>query len=178
MSGSMAYIYRRLKVQKQYDNAPSIFRIPLLAVSPEMSVRFPPQALEGTLSVCHEDKPDSQKSARWEASYDFHTVAAGDNMELFVQYHTLGEFLKRREHGSSFTFETFLPTDDLFLWVLMPENQPYAGFNITRHPDGRPEKTEPVKVVTEYLAADYTVLAFKLQAVQPGYTYTVSWFYK
>src|SRR5262249_37922942 len=143
-----------------------------------MWVRFPPQALEATLRVGHENNADPEKSARWEASYDFRTVAAGEHAELFIQYHTLGEFLNRGEHSSSFSIETFLPTADLFLWVLMPEGEPYAGYNVTRHANGRPEKTEPVKVVTEYLGTDYTVLAFKLQAVQPGYTYTLSWFYK
>jgi predicted acylesterase/phospholipase RssA len=178
LSGSIAYIYRRLKVQKQYDNAPPVFRVPLLAVSPKMWVRFPPQSLDATLRVSHEESADSQKSSRWEVSYDFRTVPTGEHRELLVQYHTLGEFLNRREHGSSFSFQTYLPTDDMFLWILMPEGEPYTAFHITRHPSGRPEKTEPVKVVTEYLAADSAVLAFKLQAVQPGYTYMVSWSYK
>ena len=37
---------------------------------------------------------------------------------------------------------------------------------------------EPVKVVTEYLAEDSTILAYKLLSVKAGYTYEVTWFYK
>jgi hypothetical protein len=35
-----------------------------------------------------------------------------------------------------------------------------------------------VRVVTQYLAEDYTILAFKLLALDAGYTYEVTWFYK
>jgi hypothetical protein len=37
---------------------------------------------------------------------------------------------------------------------------------------------ERVKVVTEFLADDYSILAFKLLALKPGYAYEVQWFYK
>src|SRR5262249_10308217 len=95
MSKSIAYIYRRLKVQKQYDNAPSIFRVPLLARNAKTAVRFPPQALEATLSVYRDEILPTEKSSRWEAGYDFNPVAAGEHRELFVKYHTLGQFLPR-----------------------------------------------------------------------------------
>jgi hypothetical protein len=36
---------------------------------------------------------------------------------------------------------------------------------------------EGVKVVTEYLADDFTILAFKLLSVKPDYVYEVQWFY-
>jgi hypothetical protein len=43
----------------------------------------------------------------------------------------------------------------------------------------RPYQTaEAVRVVTEYLANDHTILAFKLLALKPGYVYEVSWVYK
>jgi hypothetical protein len=35
-----------------------------------------------------------------------------------------------------------------------------------------------VKVVTEYLGDDYTILAFKLLALKAGYTYEITWFYR
>ena len=33
-------------------------------------------------------------------------------------------------------------------------------------------------MVTEYLADDYTILAYKLLALKPGYIYAVQWYYK
>ena len=35
-----------------------------------------------------------------------------------------------------------------------------------------------MKVVTEYLAEDYTILAFKLLSLEAGYTYEITWFYQ
>jgi hypothetical protein len=43
---------------------------------------------------------------------------------------------------------------------------------------GEPKTAEAVCVVTEYLATDYSILAFKLLSLKPGYTYEVSWVYK
>ena len=37
---------------------------------------------------------------------------------------------------------------------------------------------EEVKLVTEYLAEDSTILAYKLLSVDAGYTYEVTWYYK
>lgn len=34
-----------------------------------------------------------------------------------------------------------------------------------------------MNVVTRYLAQDYSILAFKLLALKPGYTYELTWFY-
>ena len=47
-----------------------------------------------------------------------------------------------------------------------------------RYETGKPEATENVKLVTEYLADDSTILAFKLLALKPGYTYEITWFYR
>jgi hypothetical protein len=64
------------------------------------------------------------------------------------------------------------------MWVLMPRGREYQDFRIRRHETGKPEKAEAVHVVTEYLAKDYTILAFKLLALKPGWTYEVNWVYK
>jgi hypothetical protein len=53
-----------------------------------------------------------------------------------------------------------------------------SSFRIIRYKTGKPEEVEAVKVVTEYLAEDFTILAFKLLSLKPGYTYEVSWSYQ
>jgi len=35
-----------------------------------------------------------------------------------------------------------------------------------------------VKIVSEYLADDYTILAFKLLSLKAGYTYELTWLYR
>jgi hypothetical protein len=37
---------------------------------------------------------------------------------------------------------------------------------------------EAVRVVTEYLAEEYTIIAFKLLSLDSGYSYEVSWTYR
>jgi hypothetical protein len=49
---------------------------------------------------------------------------------------------------------------------------------LIRHETGKPETAENVKLVTEYLAEDFTILAFKLLALKAGYTYEITWFYR
>ena len=63
-------------------------------------------------------------------------------------------------------------------WLLLPKGREYGSFHLVRYETGKPETSEAVKIVTEYLADDYTILAYKLLAVPAGYTYEVTWFYK
>jgi hypothetical protein len=60
----------------------------------------------------------------------------------------------------------------------MPRGREYGSFRISRHEIGKPEKTEAVHLVNEYLGDDFTILAFKLMALKPGWTYVVTWVYK
>jgi hypothetical protein len=41
-----------------------------------------------------------------------------------------------------------------------------------------PDKVEPVRVINEFLADDYTILAYKLLSEKAGYTHEVTWYYK
>jgi hypothetical protein len=54
----------------------------------------------------------------------------------------------------------------------------YRDFHISRHETATPEKAETVHLVTKYLAEDSTILAFKLLALKPDWTYEISWVYK
>jgi hypothetical protein len=42
----------------------------------------------------------------------------------------------------------------------------------------KPENVEAVKVATEYLAEEFTIIAFKLLSLKSGYTCEVSWTYR
>jgi hypothetical protein len=61
-------------------------------------------------------------------------------------------------------------TAEVIRWFLMPRGKEYKDFRILRYPAGKPEKAEKVKVVTEYLAEDFTILAYKLMSTKAGYT--------
>jgi len=63
-------------------------------------------------------------------------------------------------------------------WILIPKGREYRSFRVARYKTEEPDKLEPVRIVTEYLAEDYTILAYKLLSVKAGYTYEVTWYYK
>ena len=170
-----------LKVLKQPDYAGNNpFDIHLLPTSPRMAVRFPPQQLHPKLRMCKvkSSVPDRKEKCRWRASYDFQNVPAGDFVDLIVEYQSDGEYLQHGESSTAMVYPVLVETAELTTWILMPEGKEYRNFRIIRHKTENPEKVEAVKVVTEYLAEDSTILSFKLLSLKPGYTYEVSWSYK
>jgi hypothetical protein len=178
--GSLAFCYRRLKVLKQPESAGNhVFHVDLLATSPQTAVRFPTQQLQPKLSMSRmEDAPPDQKNYRWRASYDFQHVPAGEFVDLLVEYHSPGQYLQRGENGTALVFPIRATTAELTTWIFMPEGKEYQSFGIIRYETGKPEKAETVKLVTEYLADDFTIIAFKLLSLKAGYTYEVSWTYR
>jgi hypothetical protein len=174
------YAYRRLRVVRQPEKAGSdFFHIRLAPTSPKTQVRFPNQQLQTKLRMSPvQNSVPVQKSCRWEASFDMRTVPAGDLVDLIYECHSPGDFLQRGEYSTVITFEVQVETAELTRWILLPEGKEYRNFRLTRYEKGKPDKVEAVKMVTEYLADDYTILAYKLLALKPGYIYSVQWYYK
>lgn len=125
-----------------------------------------------------ESSVPGQEECRWEASFDFRGVPAGEFIDLVLEERSPGQYLKRGPNGSALTFLVQSETAELTMWLLMPRGREYRNFRIGRYETGKPETTEAVRVVTEYLADDSTILAFKLLALKPNWTYEVSWVYK
>jgi hypothetical protein len=63
-------------------------------------------------------------------------------------------------------------------WVLLPKGKEYGDFRLIRWQTVAPGATEDVELVSQYLAEDSTILAFKLLALKPGSTYKLTWQYK
>jgi hypothetical protein len=177
---SLVFGYRRLKVVKLPENARNnLFSVSLLATSPTTAVRFPSQQLQPNLSMTRrEDAAPDQKEYHWRASYDFQHVPTGEFVDLLVEYHSPGRYLQPGGKGTTLVFPIRAQTGELTTWILMPEGLKYGSFRIIRYATGKPEQVESVKVVTEYLADDFTILAFKLLDLKSGYTYEVSWTYQ
>jgi hypothetical protein len=177
---SLLYVYHRMKVFKKPENAGNNnFRFRLLPTSPLAQVRFPPQQVPAKVRMCPvESSVPGQKECRWEASFDFEKVPAGDHVDLIVEEFTPGQFLHRSETSTTLVFDTQADTAEMTRWILLPKGKEYRNFRIVRYKTGKPDTVEPVRIVTEYLADDYTILAYKLLSVDAGYTYEVTWYYK
>lgn len=179
-AGGLVTGYRRLKVSKLPDNAgKNILRVDVLAISPKTVVRFPPQQMQAKLYMKPlESTGASQKSCRWQISYNLQHLPPGDFVDVIYEHQSPGQFLQRGENGTAMSFQIVADTAEFTTWVLMPEGREYQSFRIVRHPVDHPEKVEHVKVVTEYLAEDHTIIAFKLLSLDGGYVYDLSWHYK
>jgi predicted acylesterase/phospholipase RssA len=179
-SSSPVYGYRRLKIHKLPENtANNIFRFRLLPTSPMALMRFPPQQLRPKLRMCRADGPvPGEKECHWEASVDFRRVPAGDHVDLIYEHLSPGEFLRHSEGSTTVSAEIRAKTAELTRWILLPEGEEYRRFRLIRYETGKPETAEAVKIVTEYLAEDNTILAYKLLSLKPGYTYELTWYYE
>jgi predicted acylesterase/phospholipase RssA len=179
-STSLVYGYRRLKVIKRHDSpGNNLFRIDVLATSPRTQVRFPQQQLQPQLRISRlESVALAEKQCRWQASWNFEKVPAGEYVDLIYEHYSPGVFLRSGDGFASVAIPMQVDTAEVTRWFLMPERKEYKNFRILRYPTGKPETVELVKVVTEYLADDFSILAYKLMSVKAGYTYEVTWYYK
>jgi predicted acylesterase/phospholipase RssA len=177
---SLSFGYRRLKVSKLPEiDGDNFFYVNLIANDPKTAVRFPPQELLPKLRRSNLDNAGpSEKKCRWQASYDFQQVPAGESVDLIVEYYSPGQYLQRSESGTVLPFLIRTPTAEFTLWIMLPAGKEYKSWSVVRYPQGKPQNVERVKVVTEYLADDFTILAFKLLALKPDYMYKVQWYYK
>jgi predicted acylesterase/phospholipase RssA len=179
-SSSQVFGYRRLKVLKKPDNTDhNIFRVRCLVTHPEAQVRFPQQRLQARLRrSAVEVGAGGEKKRHWEASYDFHRVPAGEFVDVFYEHLSPGEFLEVRDGATSIHVVCQADTAEVTRWILMPEDKEYRKFRILRYKTETPDRVEPVQIVTEYLADDLTILAYKLLSIEGGYTYELTWYYK
>jgi hypothetical protein len=179
-AGSMLYSYRRLKVFKKVEQPRNqIFRLPLLATSPLTQVRFPAQQLQGRLRKCNvTTSSPEQQQCHWEVDFDFERLPAGEYVDLIVEGMSPGQYLRRGDISTTLSFDVAIETAEMTRWILLPKGREYRNFRLIQYKTGKPDKIEPVRIVNEYLADDYTILAYKLLSVDPGYTHEVTWYYK
>jgi predicted acylesterase/phospholipase RssA len=177
---SLLYGYRRLKVQKNPDNASNNrFRVSVLAISPETQIRFPPQQLKPKLYSRKLASSNAEENlVHWEVEVDFLRVPPGDAVDIIYEHLSPGLFVRDSVRSSTLAFEVEAETAELSRWILLPEGKEYQRYHLIRYPTGRPQASEHVQVVTEYLAKDFTILAFKLLSLRAGYTYEITWFYR
>jgi hypothetical protein len=174
------YGFRRLKVWKlREETGNNLFRVRLLPTSPLTQVHFPPQELQPKLLVHREEYgADGAKHCRWEMSVNCAKVAPGDLVEILEEHLSPGDFVYDNGGSATLTFEPVATTAELIRWILMPEGREYRSHRLVRYKKGKPETMEVFKFATEYLEKDYSILAFKLLALDPGYVYELTWYYK
>jgi hypothetical protein len=174
------YGYRRVRVVKQQEGARNAnLRVQLIPQSAQLEARFPAQQLQPTLRRAKlKGAGADQDHYVWEMACDFQKVPTDAAMDVVVEYSSRDAVQRESETGHTLSFAVQAETAEKILWLLMPEGKEYRSWSLIRYETGKPDTVETVKPVTEYLASDYTILAFKLLALKPGFTYEVRWTYK
>lgn len=177
---SIVYGYRRLKVRKEADNAGNhTFRTSVLALSADTQVRFPPQQLAPKLySRTVGTSGQGDRQVHWEIGVDFRKVPPGESIDVIYEHTSPGLFLRDGVGSTTLGFEVELETAELTRWLLLPQGREYRSFQLVRYPTGKPESSEQVRLVTQYVSEDNSILAFKLLALKAGFTYEITWAYR
>ena len=179
-AASYLYGYRRLQVRRDPMNIHEHdVRASVLGQSAETQVRFPAQQLRPRLYARPAGvSPDGEKLTYWEVGVDFRAVPSDEAAEIIYEHISPGRFLREGVGSVTMAFDIEAETIELSRWLLMPEGKEYSRYQIIRYKMGNPEFPENVKVVTQYVSEDRTILAFKLLGLDPGYTYELTWFYR
>ena len=175
---SRAVFYRRFRVVKQADNTGNnLFRFRALGRDAKMEFRFPRQQLQPKVckSCATENSPSAEKECQWEVIYDFQQVLPGEPVDLLIEDLRSGGSVQNNEESTAISFPARTDMAEMTVWVLMPAGKEYRSFRILRKGQG---KVEEVKVASEYLAEDSTILAFRLLSVKANCTYELQWYYK
>jgi hypothetical protein len=178
-TSSWLNIIRHMRVVKRpaSDGKPS-FRVHLLTSNPKVEVTFPQQQLSAKLRVSRDKMAGGHMSSTWELAYDFSKVPAGDVVDVTYKMLSVGNSWQSGKDLSAVHFPVRTPVAELNIWILMPAGKQYRQYSMIRYPTSKPDTVEEVKLVTEYLAEDATILAFKILSLQAGYTYELRWLYK
>ncbi len=116
-----------------------------------------------------------EKKCHWESIFDFQQVLPGESVDLLMDNQTTGHIVQHTEASATVPIPVRTETAELTVWILLPAGKEYRSFRILRKGQG---KVEEVKVASEYLADDSTILAFRLLSMKPNYLYELQWFYK
>jgi hypothetical protein len=178
---SRIHHFRRLLVSHDPEKTENtVFRWPLLTLDPQANIRFPRQQLQPRLRKCAEAESLAlgDLDHRWEASFDFRNVPAGDRVDLIVEYQSAGLFLQHGDDSITVPLNVRGATAEITVWILMPEGRQCTDFHVIRYRKTGRRKVEAVKPDTVYMATDSTILAFTLLSLDSGYNYEVSWNYR
>jgi hypothetical protein len=176
---SYAYHSRRLLVAKSAENVDNhVFAWRLLPRDPRAVFRFPHQEIRPTLQKCLDPTVTADdRSARWQANYDFHNIPAGQQVDLVAEHQGGGRYLEDNADSTTVPLNVQADTAELTVWILMPTGKEYSNFRIVRHTEDH-KNVEAVTPVTRFLADDSTILAFKLLSLKADHRYEVSWTYR
>ena len=177
---ALVYGSRRLKVLKDADNTGNDnFRVVALTAQGDAQFRFWPSPFQHRLLRTRVQNSSTQDAAcDFEVSVDLSKAPNGQVVDLIFDHFSRGDFLQRGENSTTVAFRSELDALELTRWFLLPKGEEYQSYQILRYETGKPRTAEVVTKLTDYMADDPSIIAFKLALVKAGYTFEVTWFHK
>jgi predicted acylesterase/phospholipase RssA len=174
-SDSRINVFRRVSVIKLPEHVGSaFFPVRLILAGASGEVRFPTQTLPAKVV---KTLLNDGKTYRWDAIFDLTKAPTGVPTDLLTEIQSPGIFLRGTASTTGMSFSIEAGTAELSQWILMPKGRQYGNFRYIRYQKDQPDTAEEKRFVTEYLAKDHSVLAFKLLSLDPGYEHEISWTY-
>ena len=125
------------------------------------------------------ENPGTQEaSCHFEVSIDLSKVPNGQVVNVIYEHYSRGALLQGSEYSTTVAFSPEADALEVIHWFLLPRGREYRSYQIVRYKTGEPRTAEVVKGLTDYMADDPSVIAFKLASVKAGYTFEVTWIYK
>jgi hypothetical protein len=176
-STSLVYGSRRLKVLKNPDNARNgVFCVAALPTHPDARFRFPPSQYQPRLRrACVENANTQETACQFEVSVDLTGAPNGQVVDVIYEHYSPGGVLPGGEKSTTVAFRSDMDAVELTRWLLLPKGTEYQSYQILRYQTGKPGTAEVVRGLTDYMAGDRSIIAFKLALVKAGYTYEVTW---
>jgi len=177
---SLVYGYRHLKLLKNSDNTGNdVFRMVEPRTHPDARFHFRPSQYQPRLRrTCVENSGTQEASCHFEVSLDLSKVPNGQVVDLVYEHHSRGAFLQGSEYSTTVAFSPEADAPEATRWYLLPRGREYRSYQIVRYKTGEPRTAEDVKGLTDYMADDHSIIAFKLASVKAGDTFEVTWIYK
>jgi hypothetical protein len=178
-STSLVYGSRYLKVLKNSENTESdVFRVVAITTDPLAQFRFPPSQFQLRLRRASVENSSTQASCHFEVNVDLSNVPEGQVVDVIYEHYSRGVFLERGESSTTVAFRSEVDVPEFTRWILLPKGEEYRSYQIVRYETGKPETAEVVKGLTDYMADDPSIIAFKMALVKAGHTFEVTWLHK
>jgi predicted acylesterase/phospholipase RssA len=177
---ALVYGSRRLNVLKNADNTGNgIFRVLALTTHPDAQFRFPSSQYQPRLERTHLENSNGQEaSCHFEVSVDLTKTPNGEVVDVVYEHYSPAPFVQLGPNSTTVAFRSEADALELTRWILLPKGEEYRSYQVLRYETGKPETTEVVKGLTDYMVDDPSVIAFKLALVKAGHTFEVTWFPK
>ncbi|MGY8769298.1 MAG: patatin-like phospholipase family protein [Pirellulales bacterium] len=142
-----------------------------------------PSADEDFEIVCHNENLNPKLSRMiqpgsdylWELDLDFSRVPLGGDVEVVLDEVMASEQIKHGTAEGRFEFSVTASTGLVQMWVLMPTNRAYEGFEIIGYPIDDPGHIEVIEPSTKVELPLGSIATFQLINPKPKYHYECRW---